>query len=106
MRDEKLYGAKDARVLQAATAEGRILVTLDQDFANVLVFPPEDTAGIAVIRFPGQATPGLLENLILALLYAMEQKLIKGKLWIVEPGRIREHQPNPSLDDDDQESES
>ena len=102
VREEKLSGAKDPRVLRAATAEGRILVTLDQDFANVLLFPPEETAGIAVVRFPGQATPGILETLISALLAALEQKLIKGKLWIVEPGRIREHQTDPWPDEGDE----
>lgn len=100
VRDEKLHGANDPRVLDAASAEGRILVTMDQDFANVLLFPPVATAGVAVIRFPGQASMRLLETLIVALLEALEQKRIKGKLWIVEPGRIREHQNNPSWDDD------
>jgi predicted nuclease of predicted toxin-antitoxin system len=101
VRDEKLQGAKDPRVLQAATAEDRILVTMDQDFANVLIFPPEETAGIAVIRPPGRATPALLEKLISGLLDAIEKKLIKGRLWIVEPGRIREHQADPRLDEDE-----
>jgi predicted nuclease of predicted toxin-antitoxin system len=100
VRDEKLHGAKDPRVLDAAAAEGRILVTMDQDFANVLLFPPEETAGVAVIRFPGQATVRLLETLIVALLEALEQKRLKGRLWIVEPGRIREHQDNPDLGED------
>lgn len=74
---------------------------MDQDFANVLVFPPNETAGIAVIRAPGLITPGLLDVLVSGLLDAVENKLIKGKLWIVEPGRIREHQADPRLDEDD-----
>jgi predicted nuclease of predicted toxin-antitoxin system len=98
--DEKLHWAKDPRVLQAATAEDRILVTMDQDFANVLLFPPEENAGIAVIWAHGRATPALLEKLVSALLDAMDKRLIKGKLWIVEPGRIREHQADPWLDED------
>ena len=101
VRDEKLQGANDPRVLQAAIVERRILVTLDQDFGNVLMFPPEKTEGIAVIRFPGRATPELLEILISNFIDAMEKKLIKGKLWIVEPGRIREHQTDSWLDEDD-----
>jgi predicted nuclease of predicted toxin-antitoxin system len=104
--NEKLHGAKDPRVLKAATSDQRILVTMDQDFANVLVFPPEETAGIAVIRAPGRVTPALLAGLISSLLDAIEKKLIMGKLWIVEPGRIREHQGDPGSDDDDQRSGS
>lgn len=95
VHDENLRGAKDRRVLQAATAEDRILVTMDQDFANVLLYPPEDTSGIAVIRVPGQPSLTLLERLISGFLDAVERKLIKGRLWIVEPGRIREHETDP-----------
>ena len=73
VRDENLHGARDLRVLQAATAEDRILVTRDQDFANVLIFPPEETAGIAVIRVPGRVALALLRKLISALLNAMEK---------------------------------
>lgn len=45
--DERLSGAEDRAVLAAAVAEDRVLVTLDRDFTNVLIFPPESTAGIA-----------------------------------------------------------
>jgi predicted nuclease of predicted toxin-antitoxin system len=96
VRDEKLGGAADERVLQAATAEGRILVTLDHDFANVLRFPPEETAGVAVINPPGRVSTPLLSQLVLALLQALTTGRLSGKLWIVEPGRIREHITEPS----------
>jgi predicted nuclease of predicted toxin-antitoxin system len=98
VRDQKLRGASHPRVLSAASAEGRILVTMDQDFVNVLLFPPATTAGVAVTRFPGRATARLLESLVAALLEALEQKRIKGRLWIVEPGRIHEHQNDLDLD--------
>jgi len=37
-------------------AEGRCLVTLDLDFSNPFLFPPEDYAGIVVLR-PRRLTP-------------------------------------------------
>ena len=95
VREQKLAGAKDPRVMQAASRERRILVTTDQDFANVLLFPPENTAGVAVIRLPGRATRQRLMRLVSAFLDAIESRSIAGKLWIVEPGRIREHQVEP-----------
>jgi predicted nuclease of predicted toxin-antitoxin system len=49
-----MHGAKDPNVLKAATAENRIPVTMNQDFANVLSFSPEETAGIAVISPTGE----------------------------------------------------
>ena len=33
----------------------------------------------------------LLANVLEAFLEACEKQLIRGKLWIIEPGRIREH---------------
>lgn len=94
VRGERLSGASDATVLEATVSEGRILVTMDHDFANVLQYPPSQTAGIAVISPPGRASRALLRTLIEAFLLALEQKAIRGKLWIVEPSRIREHEPD------------
>jgi predicted nuclease of predicted toxin-antitoxin system len=103
VRDEKLGGALDPRVLDAGSREGRILVTMDQDFANVLRYPPHNTHGVAVIRIPGRASLPLLATLVRTLLEALEKKQIKGRLWIVEPGRIREHEMDPWLDDESEE---
>jgi predicted nuclease of predicted toxin-antitoxin system len=92
-REEGLGGADDPRILEAAVSEGRILVTNDHDFGNVLVYPPETTAGIALLNPPGRVSLGLLQRLVSALLEALSSgEDVRGKLWIVEPGRIREHQ--------------
>ncbi len=61
-REEGLGGADDSRVLQAAVAEDRILITNDHDFGNVLVYPPEHTAGIVVLNPPGQVSQHLLRG--------------------------------------------
>ena len=43
--DQGLAGAVDRRVLEVCGAERRCLVTLDLDFSNPFVFPPEQYAG-------------------------------------------------------------
>ena len=91
-REEGLGGADDPDVLRAAVAEGRILVTTDHDLGNVLAYPPEDTAGIVVLNPPGRVSLRLLRGLVLALLEALSREDVRKRLWIVEPGRIREHQ--------------
>ena len=98
VHDEGLVGAEDPDVLAAAVAEDRILVTLDRDFMNVLIYPPEATAGVAVVQLGKRMSRSLLASVIDAFLTACEQKLIRGKLWIIEPGRIREHRTD---NDDD-----
>jgi hypothetical protein len=71
-------------------------VTTDHDFGNVLVYPPSRTAGIALLNPPGTVSRALLRALVEALLVALEQRSIRGKLWIVEPSRIREHESEES----------
>ncbi len=93
---EGLTGADDGAVLAAAVAEGRILVTMDHDFGNVLVYPPEATCGVAILNPPGGVSRVLLMSLLESFVEACEQGALHGKLWIVEPGRIRERQaPEP-----------
>ena len=98
VRDERLSGAEDPKVLAAAIAEDRILVTMDFDFSNIVRYPPAGTSGIAVLSPPGRASRALLRSLAESLVTALTQNAIRGKLWIVEPTRIREHQPD-DIDD-------
>ncbi len=93
VRDQRLSGSPDEPVLRAPVAEGRILVTMDHDFGNVLRYSPESTSGIAILGPQTQTSRKLLRFLAEALLVALERKTIRGKLWIVEPSRIREHEP-------------
>ena len=99
VRDEDMIGADDADVLAAAVAEDRVLVTLDRDFTNVLIYPPEATAGIAVVQVGKRATRQMLAAVIESFLAACDRRLIQGKLWIIEPGRIREHKCDEGLGD-------
>jgi predicted nuclease of predicted toxin-antitoxin system len=48
--NQGLAGAVDRRVIEVCGAERRCPVTLDMDFSNPFVFPPEQYAGIAVLR--------------------------------------------------------
>jgi predicted nuclease of predicted toxin-antitoxin system len=96
---EGLLGANDGAVLAATVAEDRVLVTLDRDFANVLQFPPDASSGIAVVLPGKRASRSLLRALLESFLLACDRQLIHGKLWIIEPGRIREHR---SADTDDE----
>ena len=86
---EKLSGSSDTRLFEICVAEQRCLVSLDLDFAGVFRFPPRGTPGIAVLRLPRVASPGVLASLARSLLAALEAGSIAGRLWVVEVGRIR-----------------
>lgn len=50
VRDQRLAGAPDRKLIEICRAEGRCLVTLDLDFGNPLLFDPARYSGIAVLR--------------------------------------------------------
>ncbi len=89
VRDEKLEGATDDVVLATCDREGRVLVTEDLDFANVVAYPPDRHQGIVVMRTRQQGLGALaaFRRLVLANLGTS----IVGRLWIVEDDRVRVH---------------
>jgi predicted nuclease of predicted toxin-antitoxin system len=89
---EGLRGSPDETIYEPCKANGRTLVTLDLDFSNPIHFPPKDTAGIVVVRSP-QAVLPMIRATLMSVLPQLKTGMVRGKLWIVEPGRIREHDP-------------
>ncbi len=92
VRTQGLLGSSDEDLFEVCRAEGRCLVTLDLDSADVTRFPPDRTSGIAVIRIPVNPSLRLLEELIRQFLQALSRRRVEKRLWIVEVGRIRIHQ--------------
>ena len=62
------------------------------DFSNPLRFPPEGTPGIAVLRLPSPASLESLREVLGVLLAALAIRPIDGRLWIVQPGAVREYE--------------
>ena len=87
-----LCGSADAGLIEACRTEGRCLVTLDLGSANTLRFRPPDYAGICVLRLPPKPTGADLGEELETLARALDNGDATGKLWIVQRGRIREHQ--------------
>ena len=90
---EGLSGSDDDAIYAACQAAGRALITLDLDSSNPFRFPPADTKGIIVVRPPRPVLPAIRATL-LSILPQLQTQTIKGCLWIVEPGRIRVHDPH------------
>jgi hypothetical protein len=88
---EKLAGCSDHDLFDTCVRESRCLVTLDLDFADVTRFPPHLSAGMAVIRVPRNPSLDLLIRLVNDFLDGLRMEHVAGRLWIVEPGRIRIH---------------
>jgi predicted nuclease of predicted toxin-antitoxin system len=90
--EQDLCATPDVALIEVCRVEGRCLITLDLDFANPLRFRPQRYPGIAVLRLPTRASRGALEQLLRTLSLALDREAIAGRLWVVEPGRIRQHE--------------
>jgi predicted nuclease of predicted toxin-antitoxin system len=92
VRAEGLGGTSDYELFAACTAELRVLITLDLDFADPIRFPPGKTAGIIVLR-PQRNTLALIRETLASIVPMLERERLHGVLWIVEPGRVRINRP-------------
>ena len=90
--EQSLQSAPDVRLAEVCRGEDRCLVTLDLGFADSVQFVPSQYCGIVVLRFPKKVTSPDVEGAVSTLLVALERRDVRGKLWIVQGQRIREHQ--------------
>ncbi len=86
--DQGLRGSLDSDLSRICRSEGRVIVTLDLDFSNIRAYPPTEHPGIIVLRVQHQDRATVL-SVVRSLLPLLASEPLKGKLWIVEPGRVR-----------------
>ena len=86
--DESLQGCYDVQIIGRCKTEERILITLDLDFSNVLLYPPKYSSGIIVLRPLSQSIDCIID-LVRKLQNKLKLETPVGKLWIVEENRIR-----------------
>jgi predicted nuclease of predicted toxin-antitoxin system len=86
--DQRMAGQPDDRVARVCQREGRAVVTLDLDFADIRAYPPTDYAGISVLRLTRLTKPGAL-SVLQRLLRVLEHEPLVGKLWIVDEVSVR-----------------
>ena len=88
VHEEQLGGDSDSRVFDASQAEDRILVSFDLNFSDIRVYPPASHKGIWVLRPRTQSVDNTLA-LLRAAMPILETEPTQGRLWIVEPERVR-----------------
>jgi len=87
VRDILPNGTSDPAVFRTAQDEGRILVTHDLGFANIIAYPSGSHAGIIVIR-PQNLRPTTTADMVCSYVKAHEDQLL-GALIVLSPGRAR-----------------
>jgi len=86
---QSLEKVEDANLIERCRREKRALVSLDLDFANPLQFKPSRYPGIAVLRLPRKPSRQHLLTAVRTLAAGLVREDLKGKLWVIEAGRIR-----------------
>ena len=80
--DRHLRGHPDEELAAVCQREHRVIVTMDLDFSNILKYPPEKYAGIAVLRLDDPSRPPVVAAVRRLLPFATEP--LAGHLWIVD----------------------
>lgn len=88
--DEAMSSAPDLTVIDLCCKEGRILITLDLDFADIQSYPPEDHFGIIVLRVHRQDKPHVM-NVFRKIVHLFSEEQVVQRLWIVEESQVRIH---------------
>ena len=88
---EGLIGAPDRDVVTAATAAGRILISLDRGLGDIRAYPPGSHAGIVVLRLTAQSAAATKAISDLASLTNPDS--LAGAVAVLQRGLLRIRHP-------------
>jgi predicted nuclease of predicted toxin-antitoxin system len=89
---EGLIGAPDRDVVAAATAAGRILISLDRGLGDIRAYPPGSHAGIVVLRLTDQSAAAATKAVSdLATLHNPDS--LAGAVTVLQRGLLRIRHP-------------
>lgn len=84
-----ISGTNDDNLYKICREEGRTIVTFDLDFANIIRYPANETAGIIVCRLRKKISLDYIRRLCKTLVKIISENDLTGKLLIVEDEKIR-----------------
>jgi predicted nuclease of predicted toxin-antitoxin system len=84
---EVMRRSDDRELIDQAGREKRILLTEDKDFGWLVFVSHADSAGVILIRFPGNARQTLVQSV--RRLVREQGKRLLGAFVVVQPGHIR-----------------
>jgi predicted nuclease of predicted toxin-antitoxin system len=88
INDQRMSGASDPNIAEVCQQEGRTLITLDLDFADIRCYPPASHSGMIVLRLRRTDKLALLA-VTRRLIALLDQETVAGSLWIVDEARVR-----------------
>ena len=79
--------ADDRSVIDLAMREGRILLTEDKDFGQLVFAFGSETAGVILLRFPAGRRQDLAPSIVALVRDRAAQ--LAGAFVVLQPGRVR-----------------
>lgn len=89
LREEDLQKLPDKDIFKKAVAEGRIVITFDLDFGEIIAFSEKSAVSAIIFRLRNTGTPFVIERLkhvISETSYSLE---VKGCIVTIEDFRYR-----------------
>ena len=87
-KEKNLDNLSDPEIFQLSQEEGRILVTMDKDFSNILLYPPGEHHGIIVVKLYRLKVADATK-LFLDAMDEIKPEDIPGNLVIIDRNKIR-----------------
>ena len=84
---EVMRRSDDRELIEQAYREKRILLTEDKDFGWLVFVSHADSAGVILLRFPGNARRALVRTIV-QLVQEQDERLLAAFV-VVQPGYIR-----------------
>lgn len=84
-----LSAAEDHEIIEAARAEGRVVVSEDTDFGALLALTGADAPSFVLIRGAEPLTPDEQASLLIANLPTVAAELEEGAIVVLARGRLR-----------------
>lgn len=88
VKEKGLENLSDPEIFRLAQKERRILVTMDKDFSNILLYPPGEHHGIIVVKLYGLKVDEAT-RLFLDAMDDIKHKYSQGNLVIIDRNKIR-----------------
>jgi predicted nuclease of predicted toxin-antitoxin system len=89
---EQMAGEPDLRVAEAASREGRTVVTVDRGFGDVRTYPPGTHPGILVVH-ARELRQSVITMLVASFLSEHDLDDFAGCNVVIEPGAVRIRRP-------------
>jgi predicted nuclease of predicted toxin-antitoxin system len=84
---ESMPGAADGDLIALAAREHLLLITEDKDFGWLVFASHAQSAGVILVRFPGNAREGLVQAI--DQLVRSEAERLVDSFTVMQPGQVR-----------------